>query len=879
MLLLSTIASLGQTRKEFDQEKRNLQKEMSNYIDQTRKEFTDYVDGINKDYSNYLRKNWKSFDLLNPMHPDSAPKPHAAPRFNPVIDKMKIGKEIKLVPKDSAEAMAAVLAPVPFIPIVLPVETHEESPVSTEPKPNLIKGTVIQSTGNLDVQFYGSKLNLDFDSAMNGELPKEIHNTTIADFWDRLNKTNYSNLVRQLASLNTSLNLGDWGFFQLVRKTAKTINSNENYARLLSWFLLTKSGYRIRIAYADNKIAIMFPSATRIYGLRYFVLDNVKFYAPGFTSNQIYTFERDFPGASKMLDLNVFNAMNLGDDYAVRAISFIYGGKEFSVNVEYNRNAVDFYRDFPLCELKLYFDAAVSSRAKESLIKALRPLTAGKSDAETINFLLAFVQKGFSYKADPEQFNEEKYFFPEETLFYPYSDCEDRAILFSYLVRELTDLKVVGLAYPGHVAAAVHFNSDEAGDFVSFKGEKYVVADPTYVDAPLGLTMPGMRNSSAEIIEVQNGKNEKEAITMVWEKTLAAGGQRGENYQTLDRDTKGNYYITGYFQGEMTLGGTTLKSAPYKKDAFLARFNVHGNPEWVISGGCEGNAMATNIRLDADDNIIIGGTFEKSIRFGGIMMFANSGANAFVAKINLDGKLLWMNQHPLDTAKAKNNIFVFSVDNKGKEVKYEKYPNDPNFIAFGISFDKQNNIYYTTTYAYTAGLADKLTLAAESTFNVPAILKEENDKQIEMNCNKAIAGLFGALSLLRNGVVALSGKAVQMAFEQYNPEFKRKSPNLYASLGRISLMKNDQGIITITTEDQKPIGLDRMKICHNTRMKLSIFANGDARIDILGGVKVGKSIIWFNLNYIKLYRANGFMVFDYDSDHSQVTIDVRKDLL
>jgi hypothetical protein len=54
---------------------------------------------------------------------------------------------------------------------------------------------------------------------------------------------------------------------------------------------------------------------------------------------------------------------------------------------------------------------------------------------------------------------------------------------------------------------------------------------------------------------------------------------------------------------------------------------------------------------------------------------------------------------------------------------------------------------------------------------------------------------------------------------------------------------------------------------------------GDAKIEILGGVKVGKAFIWFPLNFVKLIRATGDVLFDYDDDHSQVTLNMKKDMI
>ena len=45
-------------------------------------------------------------------------------------------------------------------------------------------------------------------------------------------------------------------------------------------------------------------------------------------------------------------------------------------------------------------------------------------------------------------------------FYYPYCDCEDRSVLYSYLVRNLLKLDVVLLDYPNHIATAVCFNEN-----------------------------------------------------------------------------------------------------------------------------------------------------------------------------------------------------------------------------------------------------------------------------------------------------------------------------------------------------------------------------------------------------------------------------------
>jgi hypothetical protein len=92
--------------------------------------------------------------------------------------------------------------------------------------------------------------------------------------------------------------------------------------------------------------------------------------------------------------------------------------------------------------------------------------------------------------------------FGDETFFYPASDCEDRAILYSILVQELMGLEVVLLHYPGHLASAVHFKENVQGDYLIINGIKFLVCDPTYIGANIGHAMEEFKNIPATVIKL-----------------------------------------------------------------------------------------------------------------------------------------------------------------------------------------------------------------------------------------------------------------------------------------------------------------------------------------------------------------------------------------
>lgn len=126
-------------------------------------------------------------------------------------------------------------------------------------------------------------------------------------------------------------------------------------------------------------------------------------------------------------------------------------------------------------------------------------MLSGKSELDKAEMLLNWVQTAFEYKTDEEQFGGERSLFADESLYYPYCDCEDRSILYSILVQDLLGLDVVLLHFPGHLATAVKFATNVEGDYIELENGRYIVCDPTYIGAPVGLAMPEYKEKDVEI--------------------------------------------------------------------------------------------------------------------------------------------------------------------------------------------------------------------------------------------------------------------------------------------------------------------------------------------------------------------------------------------
>ena len=380
-------------------------------------------------------------------------------------------------------------------PVVVPV-------VPPAAKPSAPTGELFTASADKQmVNFCGQKVYVD--KSLKGVCSiGNMRENAIADAYETMCKADYKALVDDCRKVKKELNLNDWGIFLFVREASKTLCTDENAAVVMQQFLLNELGYKSKMARrADRNQMLLFVAADcQVYGHPYFTKDGLNYY--NLTSNescQFYMCQEDSPKAKSKLNMQVNHApaLNAG---MVNSVHKNRSGS-VAVSVDVPKSLMEFYGSMPQCDYSVYVNAEVNPSVASKVLSTLAPLVNGKGEAEAANLLINFVQTGFQYATDQEQFGYEKPFFVEELFYYPYCDCEDRSVLYSYLVRNLLKLDVVLLDYPNHIATAVCFNENVSGDFVTVGGKKYVVCDPTYIGASIGKAMPQFKNVAAKVLK------------------------------------------------------------------------------------------------------------------------------------------------------------------------------------------------------------------------------------------------------------------------------------------------------------------------------------------------------------------------------------------
>ena len=445
-------------------------------------EFKNYLDENDKAFIGFLKMQWQEVEVKKPVVRDVKPKPTALP-VAPIV-KAPITKP-------------DVIKPIAIQPLAMP------KPI----RPNPIAASLPQYKNENKIKFnyFSHPVEISENKNLKQHLKGRINNNSIANYWSSLAKQAHKKTINELKQKAIQLKLNDWGTAQLFNQYVKALGiNNHNEQQLTTWFLLTKAGYNARIAFNKNAFLLL-PSQQALYGVTYFTLKGTRFYALDLGGKTVsvgkaFTYSGNHGTGLAVMNFKQANKMLPSEKIEQRKLDFNYQGNQYSIKLDYDLGLVNYSNTIPQMDIVNYAKEGLPSNTAFQLLTQLKPIVEGQTEVEAVNRLMRFVQTGFAYKTDEEQFNNENYLFPIETLHYPYSDCEDRAALFAWLTKTLLKLDVVLLDYPGHVAAAVAFNEPVKGDAYQFKGKRYSVTDPTYINSTVGMSMPQMRGSQPEIL-------------------------------------------------------------------------------------------------------------------------------------------------------------------------------------------------------------------------------------------------------------------------------------------------------------------------------------------------------------------------------------------
>lgn len=430
-------------------------------------DFKQYKDKRDTAFNNYLKSEWKVYQeqLGTPVYEKPKPKKLPTAKTEPI---KKVGPKVN-------------------------IKIKEVKPIEVVKKIDIIHK-------NTNLIFFGSSLEFDVAEDIKTANYFPRNQKGITSFFERVASSNHEELVEDIQRVKTNLNLNDWGTYLLVLELSKQIYTEHDNAKLFSWFIFNKLGYAVKVGIVNKHVVLLHYSKKIIYSTPNYRFSEKKFYALSHYNKgsvgRLYTYDQNYPGSDAPLDLSLNSLPNFVENQQNKELNFMNNGENIKIEFTYNKNLIDFMATYPQVNYETYFNAPLENDTYAQIAKGLKKHIDGKKISEAMNFVLHFVQKSFKYEIDNEQFGREKVMFAQETLYFNKSDCEDRAVLFSYLVKELFGVGVIGVKYKDHMNTALYIPMD--GDSVKAGSKRFVIADPTYLNANIGQNMPKYKSKIPE---------------------------------------------------------------------------------------------------------------------------------------------------------------------------------------------------------------------------------------------------------------------------------------------------------------------------------------------------------------------------------------------
>ncbi len=363
------------------------------------------------------------------------------------------------------------------------------------------------------VDFFGDQVVLETDETFVIPLPATLNKEPITQFARSLQDGNYKSLVNALLAYKQKKELDDWLYYQLIRKTAQQISpKKENYFRytLYKWFLLTASGYGATVKASVEKLLLYVHSDEMIYNIPYYLRDGEQYVCLNYHDyGSFIDFEKEpFTEAAVPADKRKpfsYRVHQLPDfpssNYEEKDIRFqLSNNNEYRFRIKLNRQVQTIFANYPVVDYESYFNIPLSKETYQSLIPSLKKQVAGLSQKSGVDYLMRFTRYAFLFVTDTDQYGDEKRLTPEQTLLSGKGDCDDRAALFFYLVKEIYNLPMIVLSFPEHITIAVKFDKP-VGTPIMYNGERYSVCEPTPQknDLRVGQLIPALGKQQFEV--------------------------------------------------------------------------------------------------------------------------------------------------------------------------------------------------------------------------------------------------------------------------------------------------------------------------------------------------------------------------------------------
>ncbi len=410
----------------------------------------------------------------------------------------------------------------------------------------------ISAKKSITVDYYGQQIQLDYDPGMVFQWRVCAKDRCVKEFYKTLNQSGaYQVLLNDLLQQKEKLELNDWMYYVLVRKTVEKLygkiktDKEQMPETTAAWFMLVKSGYKVDLGNAALKhLFILAPSKKKLYGI---AKSSMKkgWYAYNITSHYLRIDAKlaalsmnEFDpkeGDKQFMDLSFQRHPNLNNPTVNLDIPIKHKDTTYQVTVEIDTMIRQYMLNHPKMAQEAYMELPLSEPLANSLLPQFQKILAGKSQEEALSILLSFTRRSFKYKWDWDVYDTDHSMIADRVFLEPYSDHEDKSALFCFLIRELYGYKI---------AVISHFNFDitigvaleePIGTPYMIDGVAYTICDPTSPtnSGKVGHYPNGFTDKTAKLLSILDPQSPSYPIARVVEQP-----EVDERVQTVQTPTE-----------------------------------------------------------------------------------------------------------------------------------------------------------------------------------------------------------------------------------------------------------------------------------------------------------------------------------------------------
>jgi hypothetical protein len=179
----------------------------------------------------------------------------------------------------------------------------------------------------------------------------------------------------------------------------------------------------------------------------------------------------------------------------------------------------------------------------------------------------------------------------------------------------------------------------------------------------------------------------------LWSQAL--GGASSDIGLSVAMDGAGAVIVSGAFQGSANFGGGTLTSTG-DRDIFVAKYLASGAHAWSKKFGNLLDDYGRAVAVDAGNNVILAGSFQSTVNFGGFALgeplLTSAGvADVFVAKYSSTGGYVWSKRFG---GAADDSAMALAVDAGGSVAMTGYFGGSVNFGGSSLTSAGSRDIFF-----------------------------------------------------------------------------------------------------------------------------------------------------------------------------------------